>query len=67
MPALARFFRVNGKDYHHTPEHTLLNMQAADVLREAGYQVKMTTPEIALPDGGLFRLECDRKDARRIN
>ena len=37
------------------PEYTLLNLQAADVLREAGYQVNPTPPEITLPDGGLFR------------
>lgn len=40
---------------HVSPEHTLLNMQAADVLREAGYHVNLTPPEITLPDGGLFR------------
>lgn len=40
---------------HVSPEHTLLNLQAADVLREAGYQVNLTPPEITLPDGGLFR------------
>jgi hypothetical protein len=40
---------------HVSPEHTLLNLQAADVLREAGYQVNLTPPEISLPDGGLFR------------
>jgi hypothetical protein len=31
---------------HVSPEHTLLNLQAADVLREAGYQVNLTPPEI---------------------
>jgi len=40
---------------HVSPEHTLLNLQAADMLREAGYQVNLTPPEITLPDGGLFR------------
>jgi hypothetical protein len=40
---------------HVSPEHTLLNLQAADVLREAGYEVNLTPPEITLPDGGLFR------------
>lgn len=40
---------------HVSPEHTLLNLQAADVLREAGYQVDLTPLEITLPDGGLFR------------
>jgi hypothetical protein len=40
---------------HVSPEHTLLNLQAADMLREAGYQVNLTPPEITLPDGGLFK------------
>ena len=40
---------------HVSPEHTLLNLQAADVLRTAGYHVNLTPPEITLPDGGLFR------------
>jgi hypothetical protein len=40
---------------HVSPEHTLLNLQAADMLREAGYQVDVSPPEITLPDGGLFR------------
>ena len=40
---------------HVSPEHTLLNLQAVDALREAGYQVDLTPPEITLPDGGLFR------------
>lgn len=40
---------------HVSPEHTLLNLQAADVLREAGYQINLTPPEITLLDGGLFR------------
>jgi hypothetical protein len=40
---------------HVSPEHTLLNLQAADKLREAGYQVDLTPPEITLPDSGLFR------------
>lgn len=40
---------------HVSPEHTLLNLQAADVLREAGYQVNLTPPDVNLPDGGLFK------------
>lgn len=40
---------------HVSPEHTLLNLQAADVLREAGYQVNLTPPDVKLPDGGLFK------------
>jgi multidrug efflux pump subunit AcrA (membrane-fusion protein) len=40
---------------HVSPEHTLLNLQAADVLREAGYQVNLTAPDVKLPDGGLFK------------
>ena len=40
---------------HVSPEHTLLNLQAADVLREAEYQVNSFPPDIHLPDGSLFR------------
>jgi hypothetical protein len=40
---------------HVSPEYTLRNLQAADVMREAVYQVNLTPPEITLPDGGLFR------------
>jgi hypothetical protein len=40
---------------HVSPEHTLLNLQAADMLREAGYQVNLAPPEVHLPDGGLFK------------
>jgi len=40
---------------HVSPEHTLLNLQVADILREAGYQVNLTPPDITLPDGGLFK------------
>ncbi len=40
---------------HVSPEHTLLNLQAADVLREAGYQVNAFPSDIHMPDGGLFK------------
>jgi len=40
---------------HVSPEHTLLNLQAADALREAGYQVNLTPPDVHLPDGSLFK------------
>ncbi|MEW6402837.1 MAG: hypothetical protein AB1649_13625 [Chloroflexota bacterium] len=40
---------------HVSPEHTLLNLQAADVLREAGYQVNLIPPDVNLPDGSLFK------------
>jgi hypothetical protein len=40
---------------HVSPEHTLLNIQAADVLREAGYQVNLTPPDVHLSEGGLFK------------
>ena len=40
---------------HVSPEHTLLNLQAADVLREAEYQVNPFPPDIHLVDGGLFK------------
>lgn len=31
-----------------------IKAQTADVLREAGYQVNLTPPDVNLPDGGLF-------------
>ena len=40
---------------HVSPEHTLLNLQVADVLRDAGCQVDLTPPDIHLPGGGLFK------------
>ncbi|MEN4011368.1 MAG: hypothetical protein ROW48_05000 [Bellilinea sp.] len=40
---------------HVSPEHTLLNLQAADVLRESGYQVNLIPPDVNLPDGSLFK------------
>ncbi|PWB50539.1 MAG: hypothetical protein C3F13_16435 [Anaerolineales bacterium] len=40
---------------HISPEHTLLNLQAADVLCEAEYQVNSFPPDIHLPDGSLFK------------
>ncbi len=40
---------------HVSPEHTLLNLQAADVLRAAGYQVNAFPSDIHLPEGGLFK------------
>ena len=51
---------------HVTPEHTLLNLQAADFLRDAEYQVNPFPPDIHLPDGSLFRpdliaIDPDRK------
>jgi hypothetical protein len=40
---------------HVSPEHTVLNLQAGDMLREAGYKVNLTPPDVNLPDGGLFK------------
>ncbi|WP_322507013.1 hypothetical protein [Anaerolinea sp.] len=40
---------------HKTPEHTLLNIQAAEELVDVGrYQVTEQAPDIHLPDGSLF-------------
>jgi hypothetical protein len=33
----------------------LLNLQAADMLRDVGYQVNLTPPDVNLPGGGLFK------------
>jgi len=51
---------------HVSPEHTLLNLQAADVLREAGNQVNLTPPEITMPDGGLFRPDLAITDEQGV-
>jgi hypothetical protein len=40
---------------HVSPEHTLLNLQAADFLREAGCRVEMFPGDIHLAGGGLYR------------
>ena len=40
---------------HKSPEHTLLNIQAAEALVEfGGYRITEQAPEIQLPDGSLF-------------
>jgi hypothetical protein len=40
---------------HKTPEHTVLNIQAGEVLEECGgYQLLEQAPDIYLPDGSVF-------------
>lgn len=40
---------------HKSPEHTVLNIQAAEALVEfGGYRIADQAPDIQLPDGGLF-------------
>lgn len=40
---------------HKTPEHTVLNIQAAEVLVEiGGYKILNEAPNIQLPDGSVF-------------
>jgi hypothetical protein len=40
---------------HKSPEHTVLNIQAAEALIEfGGYRIAEQAPDIQLPDGGLF-------------
>lgn len=39
---------------HKSPEHALLNLEAADLLREAGYEVDVFPGQIELPGGRLF-------------
>jgi len=40
---------------HKSPEHTLLNIQAAEALVEiGGYRIAEEAPDIHLPDGSLF-------------
>jgi hypothetical protein len=50
----------NGNEYdrlircHSSPEHTILNVQAAEFLVEAGYLIKGQVQEIQLPNGSSF-------------
>jgi len=39
---------------HSSPEHTILNIQAAEFLVDAGYLIKGQVQEIQLPNGGSF-------------
>lgn len=40
---------------HKSPEHTVLNIQAAEALEEfGGYRIAEQAPDIQLPDGSLF-------------
>ena len=39
---------------HKSSEHAYLNMEAADLLEEAGYTVDRCPPEISLSEGGKF-------------
>jgi hypothetical protein len=50
---------------HKSPEHTLLNIQAADVLEEiGGYRIAEQAPDIQLPDGSLFIPDLVAADPR---
>lgn len=50
---------------HKSPEHTLLNIQAADVLEEiGGYRIAEQAPDIQLPDGSLFIPDLVATDPR---
>ena len=40
--------------YHSSPEHTILNIQTAEILVEAGYLIKAQAQEIQLPNGSTF-------------
>ena len=39
---------------HSTPEHTILNIQATEILADAGYLIKGQAQEIQLSNGGTF-------------
>jgi hypothetical protein len=40
--------------FHSTPEHTILNIQAAEILEEGGYQIQGQVQDIRLSNGGSF-------------
>jgi hypothetical protein len=50
------------KSRHKSLEHLYLNLQVADVLRDAGYDVDLTPPAMTLTDGSKF--EPDLSAAR---
>jgi hypothetical protein len=55
--------------YHATPEHTILNIQAAEMLVEGGYQIQGQVQEIRLSNGGTFIpdiIAADRKTGEVI-
>jgi hypothetical protein len=39
---------------HSSPEHTILNIQAAEILADSGYLIKGQAQEIRLSNGGMF-------------
>lgn len=50
---------------HKSPEHTLLNIQAAEALVEiGGYRIAEQAPDIQLPDGSLFIPDLVAADPR---
>lgn len=55
--------------FHSTPEHTILNIQAAEMLEEEGYQIQGRVQEIRLSNGGSFIPDItavDRKTGEMI-
>jgi len=40
--------------FHSSPEHTILNIQAAEIFTEVGYQIQGQVQDIRLYDGGKF-------------
>jgi hypothetical protein len=40
--------------FHSSPEHTILNMQAVEILNEAGYRIQGQVQEIQLFDGSTY-------------
>jgi hypothetical protein len=47
---------------HKTPEHTLLNLWARDILTAARYRIISDAPEILLPGGGKFQPDIAASD-----
>ena len=47
---------------HQSPEHTLLNLYAKDILRDAGYALVSEAPDLPLPGGGLFKPDLVVRD-----
>ncbi len=48
---------------HVTPEHTLLNLYAEDILRDAGYELVTIAPDILLPNAHRFKPDLVVRDS----
>ena len=50
--------------FHSTPEHTILNIQAAELLEDEGYKIQGQVQEIRLSNGGTFIPDITAADTK---